>query len=141
MHDLTKRQQQILQMTSLALSSVGVISLLVGGVGIANITIAAVVERTSEIGLRRAIGATQREIMLQFILEAALSSLIGGTFALVTVHGLTVVVAKTFTLPYEFEMSTAALSLGSALLVGVGAGFIPALRASKLDPVKALRSS
>ncbi|NEP00287.1 MAG: ABC transporter permease [Symploca sp. SIO2E9] len=134
-------QQQILQMASLALSAVGVISLLVGGVGIANITIAAVMERTTEIGLRRALGATQVEIMLQFILEAALLSLLGGTVALVSVHGLTVVVANTLALPYQFELSTASFALGSALLVGVGAGFLPAIRASKLDPVKALRSS
>lgn len=134
-------QQKILRMASLALSSVGIISLLVGGVGIANITIAAVMERTQEIGLRRALGATQQEIMLQFILEAAFLSLMGGTIALVSVHGLTVVVVNTFGLPYQFELITASLSLGSALVVGVGAGFLPALRASKLDPVKALRSA
>jgi len=97
-------------------------------------------ERTSEIGLRRAIGATRQDILLQFILEAALLSLLGGTVAIIAVHGLTLVVADTFNLPYQFESSTAALSLGSALLVGAGAGFLPALRASQLDPVTALRT-
>ncbi|MBD2042494.1 ABC transporter permease [Microcoleus sp. FACHB-672] len=133
-------QQKTLELVSQALLALGAISLLVGGVGIANISIAAVMERTPEIGLRRAIGATQTDIMLQFILEAAILSLVGGMVAIVTVHGLTVVVAETFTLPYEFETGTAALALGSALLVGVGAGFMPAIRASRLDPVKALRS-
>lgn len=133
-------QQKTLELASQALTVVGLISLLVGGVGIANIMIASVTERTSEIGLRRALGATQREILLQFILEAALLSLLGGTAALGVVHGLTVVVTDAFKLPYQFEGKTAALALGSALLVGVGAGFPPALRASKLDPVKALRS-
>ncbi|MBW4681792.1 MAG: ABC transporter permease [Microcoleus vaginatus WJT46-NPBG5] len=133
-------QQKTLELVSQALLALGAISLLVGGVGIANISIAAVMERTPEIGLRRAIGATQQDIMLQFILEAAILSLVGGIVAIVTVHGLTVVVAETFTLPYEFETGTAALALGSALLVGVGAGFMPAIRASRLDPVKALRS-
>jgi putative ABC transport system permease protein len=114
--------------------------LLIGGVGIANITIAAVMERTPEIGLRRAIGATQADIMLQFILEATLLSLAGGVAAIITVHALTVMVANTFELPYEFDSRTAVLSLSSALLVGVGAGFLPALRASQLDPVKALRN-
>ncbi|AFZ29516.1 protein of unknown function DUF214 [Gloeocapsa sp. PCC 7428] len=134
------QQQEIFELASRGLTVVGAIALLVGGVGIANITIAAVTERTSEIGLRRALGATKREIMLQFLLEAALLSLFGGTVALGTVHTLTVAIADAFDFPYEFEVNTAALSLGSALLVGVGAGFPPALRASQLDPVKALRS-
>ena len=134
------QQQKTLDLASRGLAVVGVIALLVGGVGIANIMSASVTERTSEIGLRRALGATQREIMLQFILEAALLSLLGGTAALGVVHGLTVVVCDTFKLPYQFEAKTAALALGSALLVGVGAGFPPARRASQLDPVKALRS-
>jgi len=134
-----KEQQDTLEMISRSLLAVGAIALLVGGVGIANITIATVMERTAEIGLRRAIGATQQEIMLQFILEAALLSLIGGILAIGTVHGITIVVANTFELPYEFDPPTAGLALGSALVVGVGAGFFPALQASQLDPVKALR--
>ncbi|MBD2778934.1 ABC transporter permease [Iningainema tapete] len=134
-------QQKTLESVSRALAAVGVISLLVGGVGIANITIATVAERTSEIGLLLAIGATKQDIMLQFILEAALLSVLGGTVAIVAVHGLTVVAASTFNLPYQFESTTAALSFSSALLVGVGAGFLPALRASQLNPVAALRSS
>ncbi|CAD5949982.1 ABC transporter permease [Planktothrix agardhii] len=132
-------QQKTLNSVSQALLVVGAIALIVGGVGIANITIASVIERTPEIGLRRAVGATQLDIMLQFILEAAILSLIGGTIAIITVHGATVVVAKQFKLPYKFENKTAALALSSAILVGVGAGFFPALRASQLDPVKALR--
>lgn len=134
------QQQKTLEMASQGLTAVGVIALLVGGVGIANIMIASVTERTAEIGLRRAVGATQREIMLQFILEAMLLSLIGGSAALSVVHGLTVIVADTFKLPYEFNNSIAVLALGSALLVGVGASLAPAVRASQIDPVKALRS-
>ncbi len=133
-------QQKTLESVSLALAAVGVISLVVGGVGIANITIATVAERTAEIGLKLAIGATKQDIMLQFILEAAVLSLLGGTVAIASVHGLTLVVVDTFDLPYQFESRTAGLSLGSALLVGVGAGFLPALRASQLNPVTALRS-
>jgi putative ABC transport system permease protein len=133
-------QQAVLQVTAQALAAVGAIALLVGGVGIANIMIAAVTERTSEIGLRRAIGATQQEIMIQFILEAVILSLVGGLSAIATVHGLTLLVAQVFKLPYQFRLGIAGLSLGSALLVGVGASFLPALRASQLDPVKALRA-
>lgn len=134
------QQQQTLELATRGLMVVGAIALLVGGVGIANITIASVTERTSEIGIRRAVGATQREIALQFVLEAALLSLVSGTVALVVVHVVAVNVADVFDLPYEFEGRIAALALGSALVVGVGAGFPPALRASQLDPVQALRS-
>lgn len=133
-------QRETLEMVSRALLAVGAIALLVGGVGIANITLAAVMERTPEIGLRRAIGATRADIMLQFILEAAMLSIAGGVLAIATVHGLTLIVADRFELPYEFESKTAAFALSAALLVGVGAGFVPALQASKLDPVQALRS-
>ena len=134
-------QQKTLEMASRGLTVVGAIALLIGGVGIANITIASVTERTSEIGLRRALGATQRQIMLQFILEASLLSLIGGTIGLGVVHGLTVVVADAFKLPYQYDGKIATLALSSALLVGVGAGLPPALRASQIDPVQALRTN
>ena len=134
------RQQEILTLASRALAAVGVVSLLVGGVGIANIMIAAVTERTAEIGIRRAIGATQSEIMVQFILEAALLSVVGGSVAIASIHGLTLLVANQFDLPYRFDPHTTTLAMGSALLVGVGASFLPALRASRLDPVTALRS-
>jgi putative ABC transport system permease protein len=135
-----QEQQTTLNMVSNSLLVLAGISLLVGGVGIANITIASVTERTKEIGLRRAIGATSFEIVLQFILEAVFLSLLGGAAAIITVHGLTVVVTDNLELPYQFEPATAVFSLSSALLVGVGAGFLPALQASKIDPVKALRS-
>ncbi len=133
-------KQKTLDMAAQALTVVAAISLLIGGVGIANVMIASVTERTPEIGLRRAIGATKQDVMLQFILEAASLSLIGGTLALVSIHGLTLVVAEQFDLPYQFELDTGAIALGSALLVGVTAGLPPALRASQLDPIKALRS-
>ncbi|WP_414619324.1 ABC transporter permease [Calothrix sp. CCY 0018] len=132
-------QKQTLEIASQGLTVVGMIALLIGGVGITNITIAAVIERTPEIGLRRAIGATKTEILWQFILEAAILSLFGGISAITAVHGITTVVAQTFALPYKFELKTVTLSLGSALFVGVGASFFPAFRASQLDPVKALR--
>lgn len=132
-------QQKTLASVSRALLVVGAISLIVGGVGIANVTIASVIERTPEIGLRRAIGATQLDVMLQFIVEAAILSLIGGTIAIATVHGATIVVTERFNLPYEFDRQTAIIGLSSSVLVGVGAAFFPALRASKLDPVRALK--
>ncbi len=139
--DDVQEQQQLLNMVSLSLLAVAAIALLVGGVGIANISIASILERTPEIGLRRAIGATKLDIMAQFILEAIFVSLIGGSLAITSVHGVTVIVADKFKLPYEFDRNTAILALSSALGVGVGASFFPALRASQLDPVKALRNN
>jgi putative ABC transport system permease protein len=126
--------------SSLALAGVGLIALTIAGVGIANITIASVIERTKEIGLRRAIGATQLEVMLQFILEAILLSIIGGAVAIVTVHSLTRVATNTVVeAPYQFSLRNALLSSIAALSVGVGASFVPAIRATKVDIVKALR--
>ncbi|MEO1095340.1 MAG: ABC transporter permease [Cyanobacteria bacterium J06638_28] len=137
--DLYKEEQQQ-RTSSQILKVVGVLALVIGGVGIANITIASVMERTREIGLRRAIGATDWEVMMQFIAEAALLSLIGGTAAIATIHGLTkVATTQVFEAPYEFQIEDAAISMGAAFIVGVGASFFPALRITQIDIVQALR--
>lgn len=133
-------RERLLNRVSVILLLVGSIALLVGGVGITNITIASVTERTSEIGLRRALGATQLDIMVQFIGEAVLLSLFGGAIAIATVHGITVVVADHFELPYKFSGTTAVVAIGSALITGTGAAYFPARHGSRLDPVQALRS-
>ncbi|NEZ62711.1 ABC transporter permease [Leptolyngbyaceae cyanobacterium CCMR0082] len=132
---------EVQKIASAALTAVGLIALVIGGVGIANITVAAVLERTKEIGIRRAIGASKLEVMSQFILEAVILSLLGGAVAVATVHGLTQA-ATTIVIeaPYRFSSRNAALSMGAAVVVGVGASFIPALRATQVDIVKALRS-
>lgn len=137
--DLYKEEQQ--QRTSARfLQVVGLLALVIGGVGIANITVASVVERTREIGLRRAIGATDWEVMMQFIAEATLLSLIGGTVAIVTIHGATkIVTTQVFEAPYTFQWQDAIISMGAAFTVGVGASFIPALRVTQIDVVQALR--
>ncbi|MEM1292598.1 MAG: ABC transporter permease [Cyanobacteria bacterium P01_H01_bin.162] len=137
--DLYQQEQQQRTSTRI-LQGVGLLSLVIGGVGIANITIAAVMERTREIGLRRAIGATDWEVMMQFIAEAALLSLIGGSVAIVTIHGLTkVATTQVFEAPYSFRVQDAAISMGAAFVVGVGASFFPALRITQIDVVQALR--
>jgi putative ABC transport system permease protein len=139
--DLLK-EQETQQIAARALTGVGLIALVIGGVGIANITVAAVMERTKEIGIRRAIGASQLEIMSQFILEAVALSLLGGIAAILTVHGLTKVVTTVVVqIPYEFSVRDAMISMGSALLVGVCSSFFPALRATQVDIVKALRGN
>lgn len=138
--DLVK-ERELQKTSSRALAIVGLIALAIGGVGIANITIAAVLERTKEIGLRRAIGATQLEIMLQFMLEAAILSVLGGSIAIVVVHGLTQLTTTTvIQVPYTFSLQNAVLSMGAAIMVGVGSSFFPALRATHIDVVAALSS-
>ncbi|MBE7383976.1 MAG: ABC transporter permease [Leptolyngbya sp. SIO1E4] len=137
--DLYREDQQQRTSTRI-LKIVGLLALVIGGVGIANITVASVMERTREIGLRRAIGATDLEVMMQFITEAALLSLIGGTAAIATIHGLTkVATTQVFEAPYTFRAQDAAISMGAAFVVGVGASFFPALRVTQIDVVQALR--
>jgi len=137
--DLYKQEQQ--QRSSIrVLLGVGALALVIGGVGIANITIAAIMERTREIGLRRAIGATDFEVMAQFIAEAALLSLLGRATAVVAVHFLTkAATTAVFEAPYEFSPRDAAISMGAAFAVGVGSSFLPALRVTQIDIIQALR--
>ena len=135
-----KSLEKVLNGVTIILLLIGSIALFVGGVGIANITIASVVERTSEIGLRRAIGATQKNILIQFLLEATFISMTGGIIAIVTVQGITIITVTLLNLPYQFGYETPLVSLSSAIMVGIISSFLPALRASKLDPVEALRS-
>lgn len=132
--------QNILRTVSIVLLVLGGIALTVGGVGIANITIASTIERTSEIGLRRAIGATQRDILVQFVLEAVVISCMGGMIAIATTQGIAFFVTQAFDLPHAVNLSTSAMALGAAVMVGVGSSLLPALQASRLDPVTALRA-
>lgn len=137
---LINEQRKTLRTVSIILLVLGGIALTVGGVGIANITIASTVERTAEIGLRRAIGATQQEILVQFVLEAVIISCIGGVVAIATTQAIAITVAQTFELPHRINISTSLMAFGSAVVVGVSSSFVPALQASRLDPVNALRS-
>lgn len=134
------REEQQQRISSRVFKSMGVLALVIGGVGIANITVAAVVERTREIGLRRALGATDFEVMAQFVVEAVVLSLVGGLVAVTAVHVATETAAvQIFETPYEFRIQDALTSMGAAFVVGVGSSFLPALRVTRLDVVDALR--
>ncbi len=114
------------------------ISLFVGGIGVMNIMFVSVTERTREIGIRKALGATRRVILSQFLFEASVICLTGGLLGLIVSFGVTSLINK-FVLPAAVSMPIAIIALLISILVGVLSGIIPAFRASRLNPIEALR--
>jgi ABC-type antimicrobial peptide transport system permease subunit len=125
-------------MTNLLLA-IALIALMVGGVGIMNIMLVSVTERTREIGLRMAVGAKGRDILTQFLVEAVLLCLFGAAVGIALGRGISILVATLAGWPIEASPQAIATAVGVSLLIGVGFGFYPAWRASKLDPIDALR--
>lgn len=125
-------------MTNLLLA-IALIALMVGGVGIMNIMLVSVTERTREIGLRMAVGAKGRDILSQFLVEAVLLCLFGAAVGIALGRGISILVAILAGWPIEASPQAIATAVGVSLLIGVGFGFYPAWRASKLDPIDALR--
>ena len=131
----------ILNILTFAVGALGGISLLVGGVGILTITTIAVRERTSEIGLLRALGAKRNQILTLFLGEATILSTIGGVAGIVFGIGLAFVLHLAVpALPTHFSLFFAVLSVVTSMVIGLAAGVIPAMQAAKLDPVEALRA-
>jgi putative ABC transport system permease protein len=125
-------------MTTL-LASIAGVSLLVGGIGIMNIMLVSVTERTREIGLRMAIGARGKDVLLQFLVEAIVLSMIGGMIGIGMGFGLSAAVQKFMQWPADVSPDAIALAFGFAALTGVFFGFYPARKAASLDPIEALR--
>jgi putative ABC transport system permease protein len=129
----------ILQILTLVLAAIAGISLLVGGVGVSNIMLVSVSERTREIGLRKALGARTRDITRQFLLEATVLTVVGGLVGLGLGIGFAHLVALFAPIPAEVTWWSIALALGVSAAVGLVFGVLPARRAGQLDPVEALR--
>lgn len=125
-------------MTNLLLA-VALISLIVGGVGIMNIMLVSVTERTREIGLRMAVGARSRDILMQFLTEATVLCLIGGLLGLALGRGAAILVRELLRWPTEASVEAIVASIVVSAVVGVAFGFYPAFKASRLDPIEALR--
>ena len=125
-------------MTAL-LASIAAISLVVGGIGIMNIMLVSVTERTKEIGLRLAVGARRRDVLLQFLVEAMVMSLIGGGIGVVIGIGSARTLTAVLDWPTEISAMTLATAFGIAAAVGILFGYYPARRASRLDPIDSLR--
>jgi ABC-type antimicrobial peptide transport system permease subunit len=118
---------------------VAMISLVVGGVGIMNIMLVSVTERTREIGLRMAVGARSHHILRQFLVEAVVLCLVGGAIGIVLGRGAALLVRWKLHWPTEASLTTIAAAVAVSVAVGVVFGFYPAWKASRLDPIEALR--
>lgn len=131
---------QINTMLSLLLTGIASISLIVGGIGIMNMMLVSVTERTTEIGLRKALGAKPRTIRLQFLLESILLSLMGGLIGILVGAMLAFGVSLMISTPFTLSVSTILLAAGFSIGVGVLFGYMPARKASRLNPIEALRN-
>ena len=127
------------QVMTMLLGAVAAVSLLVGGIGIMNIMLVSVTERTREIGIRLAIGALGHEVLLQFLIEAVVLAALGGLIGIVIATAASVVLTGVMGVPYAFDVGINLLSFGFAAVIGIVFGYFPARRAARLDPIEALR--
>lgn len=133
-------QQSVLSTLSWLLLGVAAVSLIVGGVGVMNIMLVGVTERTREIGIRLSIGARERDILVQFLIEAVVLTMLGGGFGLLLGSGLIVAFGRALDWPMRIHPESVVLSIGTAALTGLVFGILPARRAARLNPIDALRT-
>ncbi|GMV98215.1 MAG: ABC transporter permease [Phycisphaerae bacterium] len=139
MTEMTRQLKQTSDLMTRLLLIVAMISLVVGGVGIMNIMLVSVTERTREIGLRMAVGARARDILRQFLTEAVVLCMLGGAFGIAVGRGSSWMVRTALNWPTELSVAAIVASVAVSVSVGVIFGFYPAWKASRLDPIEALR--
>ena len=140
--DMLEQAQQLQSMsesTNSQLIWIASISLLVGGIGVMNIMLVSVTERTSEIGLKKAIGAKKRRILFQFLTEAAVLTSLGGIIGVVSGIGLAQLISTMVQIPVAIDVTAIVISVVFSMLIGVIFGLLPAVKAANLNPIEALR--
>ena len=138
MKEITNMLSGTTRVLTMLLGAVAAVSLLVGGIGIMNIMLVSVTERTREIGIRLAIGALEREVLLQFLVEAVVLSSLGGVIGIILALAGSVALADLMQIPFVFNMSIVVVSFLFSAAVGVIFGYFPARKAAQLDPIEAL---
>ena len=140
--DMLEQAQQLQSMsesTNMQLIWIASISLLVGGIGVMNIMLVSVTERTSEIGLKKAIGAKKKRILFQFLTEAAVLTSLGGIIGVISGIGLAQLISGMMQIPVAIDVTAIAVSVVFSMLIGVVFGLLPAVKAANLNPIEALR--
>lgn len=140
MEALESTMTELLSMMSALLAGIASIALIVGGIGIMNMMLTSVTERTSEIGLKKALGARPGEIQMQFLIESFLLSMMGGILGVIMGIVLSIIMCKSMGAPFSLSYGAIALGVGFSAAVGIAFGWGPARKASKLNPIDALRS-
>ena len=143
MRDIINQMKQALEVFQVFLASVGAISLVVGGIGIMNIMLVSVTERTREIGIRKAVGARRLDIMKQFLVESAILSISGGVIGIIIAFLFVLMVTGVnlggYTVQAPFSLDIVLIALAVSTFIGIGSGLYPAFHAARMDPVESLR--
>jgi putative ABC transport system permease protein len=139
MREITRMVESTTAIMTAFLSAVAAVSLLVGGIGIMNIMLVSVTERTREIGIRLAIGARARDVLLQFLIEAVVMSAFGGIVGVIIGLAGSAAASSALGFPFVFQPAIVIIAVAFSAAVGVGFGYFPARRAARLDPIEALR--